>query len=119
MSGSMGWATGIEPGWPGLERSEAREGDKTRTPRGCLHSHSLLETLAGASRWSSPGHPSPTFFRQSDQYVRVAHRGERYNRAMTLAYGRRSAEPLSGQGFQGHLVRFARSRAVETWPPFL
>src|SRR5262249_53027139 len=51
----------IEPGWPGLQRSKAPEGDKTRTPRARLQTQSLPEKLAGDSRWSSPGHPSPTF----------------------------------------------------------
>src|SRR5262245_31273454 len=59
MSGSMGCALSVEPGWPGLQRSEAPEGDKTRTRRASAHP-TLPETLAGDSRWSSPGHPSPT-----------------------------------------------------------
>src|SRR5262245_44200981 len=57
----MGCTISVELGWPGLERSEAPEGDKTRIRRARLRTCSLPETLAGASRWSSPGHPRPTF----------------------------------------------------------
>src|SRR5262245_41980694 len=57
-------AVQIEPGWPGraptrraLVRSEAPEGHETRASHTPSSTDTDSETRAGASRWSSPGHP--------------------------------------------------------------
>src|SRR5689334_5222193 len=57
----MGGKVRIEQGWPGLQRSEAPDGDETGITYTSSCSVEDSETRAGASRWSSPGHPIPAF----------------------------------------------------------